>query len=571
MIEQTIDEPGKKWNLQHLRYMVDPVSSDEARDLREMLSKVYTMVKSNAQFVTNDVIRIKTSEKDTKPFTLDHAPAALIASHLVNRSSTILEGGPGSGKTKIVKVISRMMTGSSITKADNIVYCDEELSKDKWMAFPDVKKMLHPPVDDANDTEGKFDVIWSPFFRVSRKGTDLIIDEINRANPRTQNELLSFMAEGIVQYAVSASVKVNEFHVYFTENPLDEVMGSNIYPLGLGFKDRITEFIPVSQASSYAMKRVTEVRSDERDYDQDDDVVVKPIMTVEDTRAATVLASKIPVDERAKKFAQYIIRDANLCARAPYNDKMHAKYLRVGEGLCKDCHFVDTPNYHCQKFYGGSMRGYNDLIAIGKAYAFWLGLPSVTEQTIYSIAPDVVGHRTLILPKQLREDARCFGDERKFLQTYLIDWCYSLLSKRKSCEEAFDNLYHGTGTNPDEDINTLVMSAQNDLYVRVDLLPHVIHVDIKPESGNIKETAFIPKSSVANQKYREFCDRISIVMESSKPSNEKWDELESILNEIFEANIDFSQNLIDIVYAHFSILKKDMAREKVATGEASSE
>jgi len=555
----------REWDFHHLRYFVDPITSDEAAYLREMLWKVYTDIKANAYFVTNDVIRIKTSERDTRPYALEHVPASLIVSHLVNRSSTIFEGGPGSGKTKIVKIVSRMMTGSSIVDTDNIVYCDEELSKDKWLAFPDIKKMLHDPPSETEDN--KFDVIWAPFFRMSRKGPDLIVDEINRANPRTQNELLSLMAEGIAQYAVSASVKINEFHLYFTENPLDEVMGSNIYPLGFAFKDRVTMFVPVSQASSYAMKRFTEVRPDDRDYEQNDDISVMPVMTSEEMRAATVLASKMPVDDRAKKFAQYLVRDANLCKRSPQNDKMHAKHLRVGEGLCNGCHFADVAGYHCQKFFGGSMRGYNDLIAIGKAYAFWLGFPSVTEQVIYSIAPDVIGHRTLILPKQLREDARCFGDERKFLQTYLIDWCYSLLSRRQSCEEAFDRLYSGKGQNPNDDINALIMSAQNDLYVRWDLLPRVVNVDVKSDSGNLKEEKIVPKSSTANPKYREYCDKIRVVMESTKPSKDKWDDLEALVAEIFNSNVDFLQNLIDMVYAHFSVLGKIMKREKAAADE----
>lgn len=549
-----------------LYYLVDPIDSEIAGNLRLKLNDVYTEIKSKAYFVTNDMIKIKTHQEDKNPFKLYHVPASLIVAHLINRSSTLLEGSPGCGKTKIAKIVSRMMTGSSINGANNIIYCDDELSKDKWMAFPDVKKMMADASGNRDDAGGSFDVIWSSFFNDSKDGIDLIIDEINRANPKTQNELLSLMAEGIVQYAVPARKKIKEFRLFFTQNPLDEIMKSGaIYPLSLAFKDRITQFIRVSQPPMYAMKRVSEVRKDERNYEFNEDEDVKVLMTVKEIQTATVLASKMPVTENAKKYAMYMVRDTNLCMKAPLHDKTQAKELKIGGGLCKGCHFAEISKYHCDKFYGGSMRMYKDLIAVGKAYAFWLGLDEVNEFLINSIALDVIGHRVLILPKPLRNDHVFSGNSMGYLKRYLVDWCFNLLHERKNPEEAFNRLYYGKSRNTEEDINTIIMAAQNDLYVRIDLMPKVIETNLD-HKHNLKEGRLKVLSSTATPEYENFAMSIEQIMEENAWKEEKkMDELNNLSKKI--TGIDFSSNLIDMIYSKYPALENSMKMKAIKKKE----
>jgi MoxR-like ATPase len=537
-----------------LYYTVDPVSSEIARTLRNKLMEVYTIVKAKAYFVTSDMLKIKTAAVDKKPIKLYHVPAAIIAAHLVNRSSTLLEGPPGCGKTKIIKIISRLMTGASITGADNIIYCDEELTKDKWMGFPDVAALM--------GNEHKFEIVWASWIK-NDACIDLIIDEINRANRKTQNELLSFMAEGILQYATIAKSIKDDYRLFFTQNPLDDIAGGvGIYPLGFAFKDRITQFIPVAQAPAYAMKRVSEIRRDDLNYDVDEDKIITPIMTIHDIRNATVLASKIPVTEQAKKYAQYIVRDPNLCLKAHLNDKTHAKNTRVGEGLCNGCHFSQVTDYHCQKFIGGSMRMYNDLIALGRAYSFFLGIDEVNEFILNSIAMDVVNHRVLVIPKQLREDKKYGKNEWAFLRSYLVDWCFGLLTTRKVVEESFNRLYYGTGTMVEEDIQSIMMRAQNDLYVRVDLLPKVMEIDT-PDGDNLKEGGVTVLAKASNPEYRKYAAMIRDIMNSSDPPSMKWDNLEKLAHDIPGKNIDFSGNLIDMIYAQFPVLQSKMERDRI--------
>jgi MoxR-like ATPase len=505
----------------------------------------------------------------------------------------MLEGPPGSGKTKIVKIISRLMTRSSLGNPNNIIYCDEEMSKEKWMAFPDIKKMLHSISPDhvnklidmidsgvpigkirdglnklvSNDQGGgEFDVIWSDFF-TGENNMNLIVDEINRANPRTQNELLSLMAEGIAQYAVPAKIKVKNFHLFFTQNPLDDIMGGpNIFPLSHAFKDRVSQYVIVSQPPGYAMEMVSEIRRDDRNYEYDEDKEIKPIMTIDQVQASTILAGKIHVTDEAAKYARYISRDVSLCLRSPMNDKTHSKDDLAGRSLCDGCHFAGLTTYHCQKFIGGSMRMYNDLIAFSKAYAFMLGLEEVNEYLIQSIASDIVSHRVLILPEKLREDKKYGKNSRKFLKTYLIDWCFGMLNTRAVAEDAYKRLYRGTSEHGEEDLRVLVTNAQNDLYIRVDLLPKVVDIDIE-ENENLKEKGIKILSSVNSPKYRDFATKISSIENDAEMNNErKKDSLYKLAEEIPGMNIDFFGNLIDMIYAIYPKINAEQERDQFTRG-----
>ncbi len=552
----------------HAIYVADPLNDPESIRLREKLMSVYTIVQANAYFVSNDKIKIQT-ERDAKPYVLTHLPAAFIAGMLVNRSSTMLEGSPGVGKTNIVKIMARLMTGSSINDPDNVVYCDDEMTKEKWMAFPDVKAMIKPAVGgDGSRNDGTFDVIWAPFFKVEHKGIVMIIDEINRANPRTQNELLSLMAEGIAQYAVPARVKVHDFRLFFTENPLDETTNSDgIYPLYLAFKDRIIQYIPVPSPSTYAMEMVSSVRDDERNYEVNLDDNIEPIMTVDEVRMATILASRVPVTRDAERYASYISRSLSLCLRSPGYDKTLAKGKLPGRDLCSGCHFSGKTEYHCDKYYGGSMRVFKDLLALARAYAFFLGIERVTEYLVKSVAMDVVPHRVLILPEKLRDDAYG-GDKRKYLENYLFEWCWTLLQTRKESEEAYYRLYHGkrssddgTVASPEKDLQTIILNAQNDIYVRVDLLPLVMEIDATGDQ-NLKERKVNIMSSVNTNEYRQKALEIFMVQSSGASIKDKIANLTEILDDIVKQNIPFSSNLIDMIYKNYVTLQKQQKKER---------
>ena len=544
-------------------YSEDPINGELANELRSKLVKVYTEIRAKAHYVSNpnDSIRIHVDEK-SDPYSLNHLPATLIITHLVNRASVLLDGSPGCGKTKTVKIVSRLMTGTSMRHMDNVIYCDEELTKEKWLATPDVKKMMARPGEMDEKNDDAFPVIWAPFFQDDYDGIDFVADEINRANPKTQSEFLSWMAEGLVQYSVSAKKDVQEFRMFMTRNPIDAKVGTSIYPLNFAFKDRITQSVRVYLPSSYSMKRVSDVRKDDRNYELTEDDEIKPIMTTGDVRNATILASKIPVTEMGERYARYIVRDASLCLSSPGYDKTQTQ-KQIGTSLCDGCHFNNVTNYHCQKYYGGSMRVYTDLLAVSKAYCFWLGISKVNEHVIKSVAIDVLSHRILIVPSMLERD-KSVNDEREFLSNYLINWSFSKLQMRQATEEAYERLYDGTSTNPTKDQQLIILNAKNDIYILADLLPMVMRIEMEGNKMSPKEKI---TSSTDHSDYRIKAKEINNTMKDDEMDlNDKMKKLKEVYREIETEKIPFVTNLIDMIYAGFREIDEMKKKQMFKTG-----
>jgi hypothetical protein len=165
--------------------------------------------------------------------------------------------------------------------------------------------------------------------------------------------------------------------------------------------------------------------------------------------------------------------DALLCLRAPDFDKGCLENIKPSKaGLCDGCHMTNS-EWVCQEFYGGTMRMFKDLLALGRAYAFWMGSSSVTKYIIHAIAPDVVTHRMYVINENgMREDMKnTFGNKRLFVQAKYIDWCFNQLATREKAHEYYEKMRSGQGT--DSDFLALKHLANNDLYVRLELLPFV--------------------------------------------------------------------------------------------------
>lgn len=476
----------------------DPIESNLAIRLKEKIMQVYSAVKFYGLYISNNLLEFN-DEGDT--IRIVHFPSAIISANLVNRSSTLVSGPSGSGKTSTIRYIDRLINGTSITKMENIIHCDKEIQKEDWIGFLNPKNIING--------NGTWEMEWAEW---TDKNT-LIIDEIQRANRNMQNALLLLMNDGRIQYGVRFSKSLPHIKIFMTENPYSGILhGEEVTPLTPAFLDRITQRIYVESPSEWAIEKFSERRRDEREWGYDEDGVIQPLMKPEEVIAASILASKMPIDSDANKLAIALSTHSSLCIRAPLYTKSLLRNVTPEKGLCEGCDFKHRGGY-CRHIYGGSLRIYKDLIAMGKAYAFWLDLKSVTKHLIRAIAPDIISHRIFVSESALREDAKnTFGDDRKFIERNYIDYEFGTLSKTTEVSESFNNLLYGKGN--ENDLKRIKNYANENLSVRIEKLPMVtIGIDL---SRNVHDGANRENYSCLDPRYKKF---MSLVNSAYKKKN----------------------------------------------------
>ncbi len=145
----------------------------------------------------------------------------------------LLEGTPGLGKTLMVRAISEAV----------------DLSYGRIQCTPDLM-----PSDitgsEILDTGGgePFRFVEGPVFHHV-----LLVDEINRATPRTQSALLEAMEERQVTVAGQARPLPSPFFVAATQNPI-ELEGT--YPLPEAQLDRFLLHLPFARPSAENLERI---------------------------------------------------------------------------------------------------------------------------------------------------------------------------------------------------------------------------------------------------------------------------------------------------------------------------
>jgi MoxR-like ATPase len=520
---------------------MDPVHSNMAKGLRYKLNLVYRINRAKAFFVNSDLLNIDGITAKNTMCNFDFVPLVLICSYLINGVSVLLEGGAGSGKSTIVKILNKMLTGYPISKLeDTILRCDPELTKEQVSGFLDIGELM--------GDEHRIKVIWSPWITSYDDGNiGWIVDEINHAPPRVQNMLHSIMAEKIMKYQ-NRSKSVKEFRLVMTQNPMTLHDTTGKFPKSMSFLSRIWISIPVKQASAPDLAMIEDVRSDRREYHKELDDVVPNVMSLNELRAASILASRIHISHDAKKYTYYLTREVNLCVRAPRNDKTLCTTLFPSQGLCTalgSCHFNSSGSV-CQKIYGGSARESNALIKFGQALVFFLGeenMDSVHPYHIRALAPYILTHKCYIPQTALKKEEHFFGNLHKFVESNLVQYCFTKLESRKKAEIAFKKLFRGEGTR--EDLEELKKSSSSDIYVCLDLFPKVVEL----EKGNTKPPWKIERSTL-DELYKNYMQSIIQIEEDmSLSASEKVEHITNLIDEINEKpEIPFRSNLFDRAY-----------------------
>src|SRR4051794_6091631 len=127
---------------------------------------------------------------------------ALVLSAFISGGHVLLEDVPGTAKTVLARAIAQSIRGSSFAR----IQCT-----------PDLQPTDVTGLSIFNQKAREFEFRAGPVF-----ANVVLVDEINRAMPRTQSALLEAMAEQQVTVDGTSRPLPDPFLVIATENPIEQ-------------------------------------------------------------------------------------------------------------------------------------------------------------------------------------------------------------------------------------------------------------------------------------------------------------------------------------------------------------
>ncbi|GAB4581879.1 MAG: MoxR family ATPase [Anaerolineales bacterium] len=257
----------------------------------------------------------------------------IILAAFLARGHALLEDVPGMGKTLLAKALA-----FSVHASFKRIQCTPDLL----------------PADITggaiyNQREQRFEFIAGPIF-----ANIVLVDEINRASPRTQSSLLESMAEAQVSVDGFTHPLPDPFFILATQNPI-EMAGT--FPLPEAQLDRFLVTLDLGYPEF-----LDEVTILEREEHMDPLVNMKPVISLENLQS---LQNQTRMVDVVRPVKEYIVRLAN------------------------------ATRVHPETILGLSPRGGVALQRCAQALALLRGRSFVTPDDVKSAALPVMTHRIL--------------------------------------------------------------------------------------------------------------------------------------------------------------------------------
>ncbi len=304
------------------------------------------MTPEKGSFIVLEVKNVKVSEIKQKVvdnvskviFGKNEVVEKLVVAFMIG-GHVLIEDVPGTGKTMLARAIS-MSLGLNFKRVQ---------------FTPDLLPTDLTGLSIYRKESGKFEFKKGPIF------TDiLLVDEINRATPKTQSALLEAMAENQVTVDGITYPLSENFFVMATQNPI-EYQGT--FPLPEAQLDRFAFLLKVGYPDhGKEMEMLTSQMEHHPIFD------VKAVVSPEEVSFARNAVKSVTVDDTVK---DYII---SLVAHTRHNKDL---------------------------YLGGSPRASLSLMKGAMAYALVNGRNYVIPEDVKAIAKEVLAHR-LILTSEAR-------------------------------------------------------------------------------------------------------------------------------------------------------------------------
>ena len=256
---------------------------------------------------------------------------------LLSEGHLIIEDFPGVGKTTLAKALAKSVS----------------CSFSRLQFTPDLLPSDVTGVNVFSQKSNEFEFRAGPMFAHL-----LLVDEINRASPKTQAALLECMQEHQVTVDGFSYRLERPFMVLATQNPIEY---EGTYPLPEAELDRFTMRISIGYPPLAEEARMLSEQTSQQPLED-----LEPVAGRDDVLGAIDDARAVYVEDSLNRYVVALLRHTRSEARL---------------------------------YLGASPRAGIALLRVAKARAYFEGRDYVVPDDVKSVAPHVLAHRLILAPE----------------------------------------------------------------------------------------------------------------------------------------------------------------------------